>query len=105
MMALPQLNRAAYVVDTYSFTRSLRAHDCLQLLADVGYRRFEIMLVPGHFWPSLDGEAGRREIESLIVRNSLQILALNQPNLDVNLSSTVPEMRQHSCAMVAKAIE
>jgi L-ribulose-5-phosphate 3-epimerase len=104
-MALPQFNRAAYVVDTYSFTRSLRAHECLQRLADVGYRRFEIMLVPGHFWPSLDGEAGRREIESLVVRNSLQVVTLNQPNLDVNLSSTVPEMRQHSCAMFAKAIE
>jgi sugar phosphate isomerase/epimerase len=104
-MAPPPLNRAAYAVDTYSFTRSLRAHDCLQLLADLGYRRFEIMLVPGHFWPSLDGNAGRREIESLVARNSLQILALNQPNLDVNLSSTVPEMRQHSCAVVANAIE
>jgi L-ribulose-5-phosphate 3-epimerase len=105
MIASPQLNRAAYGVDTYSFTQSFRAHECLQLLADLGYRRFEIMLVPGHFWPSVDGNAGRQEIESLVARNSLQILTLNQPNLDVNLSSTVPEMRQHSCSVVAKAIE
>ena len=33
-MALPQLDRAAYVGDTSSFTRSLRAHDRLRLLAD-----------------------------------------------------------------------
>jgi L-ribulose-5-phosphate 3-epimerase len=104
-MASPQLNRAAYTVDTYSFTASLRAHDCLQLLADRGYRRFEIMLVPGHYWPTLDGDAGRREVESLVARESLQILLLNQPNLDVNLSSTVPEMRRHSCGVVASAIE
>ena len=99
------LNKAGYGINTYSFTHTLRARDCLEQLADLGYRQFEIMLVPGHFWPSLDGDAGQREIESLVVRNSLQILSLNQPNLDVNLSSVVPEMRQHSCGVIASAIE
>ena len=98
-------NKARYAINTYSFTRTLRARECLEQLADLGYRRFEIMLVPGHFWPSLDGDAGRREIGSLIGNNSLQILTLNQPNLDVNLSSLVPEMREHSCEVIAKAIE
>jgi len=100
-----KVDRAAYGINTYSFTHTLRARDCLDYLANLGYRRFEVMLGPGHFWPSLDGHAGRREIESLVVRNSLQILSLNQPNLDVNLSSIVPEMRQHSCAVIASAIE
>ena len=99
------VNTAAYGINTYPFTQTLRARDCLEHLASFGYRRFEIMLVPGHFWPSLDGEANRREIESLVVRYSLQILSLNQPNLDVNLSSTVPEMRQYSCAVIENAIE
>ena len=99
------LNRGAYGVNTYSFTQTQRAGDCLEQLADLGYRRFEIMLVPGHFWPSLDGGTGRRQIESLVGRRSLEILSLNQPNLDVNLASLVPEMRQHSCAVVASAIE
>ena len=99
------LNKGAYAVNTYSFTQTHRARDCLEQLADQGYRRFEIMLVPGHFWPSLDGDAGRRQIESLVGRRSLEIVSLNQPNLDVNLASLVPEMRQHSCAVVASAIE
>jgi len=99
------LDKTVYGINTYSFTNSLGARDCLEYLADLGYRRFEIMLVPGHYWPSLDGDSGRREIESLVAKNSLQILSLNQPNLDVNLSSIVPEMRQHSCAVVASAIE
>lgn len=99
------LNRGAYGVNTYSFTQTQRAGDCLEQLADLGYRRFEIMLVPGHFWPSVDGDTGRRQIESLVGRRSLEILSLNQPNLDVNLGSLVPEMRQHSCAVVASAIE
>jgi len=98
-------DRAAFGVNTYSFTQHLHARDCLQQLANEGYRRFELMLIPGHFWPSLDGVEGRREIEALIVRNSLEILTLNQPNLDINLASAVPEVRQHSCAAVANAIE
>jgi sugar phosphate isomerase/epimerase len=100
-----QRNRAGYGINTYSFTHTQRARDCLEQLADIGYRRFEIMLVPGHFWPSLDGDAGRRQVQSLLVRKSLQILSLNQPNLDVNLSSVVPEMREHSCRVIASAIE
>jgi L-ribulose-5-phosphate 3-epimerase len=97
--------RQAFGINTYSFTRDLHARDCLQQLADAGYRRFELMLIPGHFWPTLDGPQGRREIASLVVRRELEILTLNQPNLDVNLASSVPEMRQHSCTVVANAIE
>jgi L-ribulose-5-phosphate 3-epimerase len=104
MKATPS-GRAAFGINTYSFTKDLCARDCLQQLADVGYRRFELMLIPGHFWPTLDGARGRREIESLLARESLEILTLNQPNLDVNLASTVPEMRQHSCTVFANAIE
>jgi sugar phosphate isomerase/epimerase len=104
MKATPR-GRAAYGINTYSFTRDLHARDCLRQLADVGYRRFELMLIPGHFWPTLDGVEGRRQIESLLVRTSLEILTLNQPNLDVNLASAVPEMRQQSCTVVANAIE
>lgn len=103
--ATKHLNKAAYGVNTYSFTQTHRAGDCLEQLADQGYRQFEIMLVPGHFWPSIDGVAGRREIEALVARRSLQILSLNQPNIDVNLASVVPEMRQHSCGVIANAIE
>ncbi len=104
MKATPH-GKADFGINTYSFTRDLTARDCLVQLADAGYRRFELMLIPGHFWPTLDGAAGRREIESLVARRSLEILTLNQPNLDVNLASAVPEMRQHSCTVVANAIE
>jgi len=105
MYATRHLNKAGYGINTYSFTRTLRARECLAQLADLGYRRFEIMLVPGHFWPSLDGDAGRRDIESLVGNTGVQITSLNQPNLDVNLSSVVPEMRQHSCRVIASAID
>lgn len=102
---LNPFSNGIYGINTYSFTQTHSAGDCLEQLADLGYRRFEIMLVPGHFWPSLDGETGRRQIESLVGRKSLEILSLNQPNLDINLASLVPEMREYSCAVVGSAIE
>lgn len=100
-----RFDRADCGINTYPFTRELGARDCLVRLAGLGYRRFEIMLVPGHFWPSLDGDGGRRDIESLVGHGEIQIMSLNQPNLDVNLSSAVPEMREHSCRMIAYAVE
>ena len=110
MSGLSEMNatlhgRAAFGINTYSFTQGLRARDCLQHLASLGYRRFEVMLIPGHFWPTIDGVEGRREIESLIAQDSLESRTLNHPNLDVNLASSIPEMRQHSCTVVANAIE
>ena len=105
MEVTSHLGRAAYGINTYSFTRALGARDCLEQLSESGYRRFEIMLIPGHFWPSLDGRERRQEIEALVATKSLQILTLNQPNLDVNLASVVPEMRDHSCRVIASAIE
>ena len=105
MQRTSPVGKAGYGINTYSFTNSLHARDGLKRLADRGYRRFELMLVPGHFWPSLEGDRGRREIASLIAANSLEILSLNQPNLDINLGSVVPEMRAHSCAAIASAIE
>jgi sugar phosphate isomerase/epimerase len=99
------LGKAGYGINTYSFIHKLSARNCLEHLADRGYRKFEIMLVPGHFWPSLDGNAERRAIAALLARQSLQVLTLNQPNLDINLSSVVPEMRKHSCAVIAAAVE
>lgn len=63
------------------------------------------MLIPGHYWPSLDDQANeRRAITKLLGDRDLRILTLNQPNLDINLSSSVPEMREHSCRVIAETI-
>lgn len=97
--------RPEFGINTYSFTRDLRAIDCLRLMAQSGYRRFEVMMVPRHFWPSIDGSSGVGEIAALLARESLEILTVNQPSLDINLSSSVPEMRAHSCKSIEAAIE
>lgn len=105
MMIENPTKKSIFGINTYSFTRSHRAQDCLQLMARAGYRRFELMMIPGHFWPSIDGLSGVRDIESILARDSLEIQTVNQPSLDVNLASNFPEMRAHSCKVIESAIE
>jgi L-ribulose-5-phosphate 3-epimerase len=94
-----------FTVNTYPYAQRLTASQCLVHLAERGYRSVELMLVPGHYWPSLDDHAKeRRAIARLLRDRELRILTLNQPNLDINLSSGVPEMRQHSCRVIAETI-
>lgn len=97
---------AAFAINTYPFAAHLPLELCLNHLADQGYRTFEVMLIPGHYWPSRDDggrERGRR-IAALLVARGLRILTLNQPNLDINLASAVPEMRAHTCNVVIEAM-
>lgn len=96
---------AAYTVNTYPYTLRYGLRDCVARLADLGFRSFEPMLVPGHFWPSDEAAGERQKIGSLLASRDLRIVTLNQPNLDINLSSSVPEMREHSCAMMIAAMQ
>jgi len=95
---------AAYTVNTYPYTLRYGLRDCVAHLADLGFRSFEPMLVPGHFWPSREAAGERREIGNLLANRDLRIVTLNQPNLDINLGSSVTEMREHSCAMMTAAM-
>lgn len=97
--------RSAYTINTYSYTQRYSALECLQKLSDRGYRSFELMMMPGHFWPSLSDRNERDTISRLLASRHLDIRIINQPALDINLSSSVPEMRQHSCSMITYALE
>jgi L-ribulose-5-phosphate 3-epimerase len=97
--------QAAYTVNTYSYTARYSALACLEHLSDLGFSAFELMLIPGHFWPSLATAADRRAIGSLLAARGLRIETLNQPNLDINLAALSPECRDYSCAVVVSAME
>ncbi|MBP2490612.1 sugar phosphate isomerase/epimerase [Rhizobium leguminosarum] len=99
-----QLN-ASYTVNTYSYTTGYSALDCLRHLSGLGFSSFEMMLVPGHFWPSTATVAERKAVESLLNERNIRIETLNQPNLDVNLAALTPECRKYSCGVVAAALE
>jgi len=97
--------QAAYTVNTYSYTTRYSALACIEHLSDLGFRAFELMLTPGHFWPSLATAAERRAMGSLLAERGLRIETINQPNLDINLAALSPECRDYSCAVVGSAME
>lgn len=96
---------AAYTINTYSYTSQYSASACIRHLSDMGFTSFEMMLIPGHFWPSLATKAERKEIAGLLAERNLRLETLNQPNLDINLAALTPECRDYSCAVVTSAME
>jgi L-ribulose-5-phosphate 3-epimerase len=96
---------AAYAINTYSYSSRYTALACIEHLSELGFRKFELMLIPGHFWPSLATSADRKAIRGLLAARDLQIVTINQPNLDVNLAALSPECRDYSCAVVGSAME
>lgn len=96
---------APYTVNTYPYTSRYTALECLQHLSEVGFSSFEVMLIPGHFWPSTSSPAERKAVGSLLEERKIRIETLNQPNLDINLAAVTPECRDYSCSVVASALE
>jgi len=97
--------QASYAINTYSYSARYRALACIEHLCNLGFRKFELMLIPGHFWPSLATPADRKAIRSLLAARDLRIETINQPNLDVNLAALSPECRDYSCAVVGSAMD
>ncbi|CUX71086.1 MULTISPECIES: sugar phosphate isomerase/epimerase [Agrobacterium] len=95
----------SFTVNTYSYTSRFSAVECLRHVSDMGFSGFEMMLIPGHFWPSTATVAERKAIKDLLNERNIRIYTLNQPNLDVNLAALTPECRKYSCDVVASALE
>ena len=81
-------------INTYSYIYTHSALDCMLHLAGQGYRRFEILVTPPHFWvPDLD-PSQRRDIPRILAERDLAITSINLPSLDGNLVAPTPELRR-----------
>ena len=67
-------------INTYSYTQSMSAADCLRHLSAEGVRSVELMFYPGHVWIT-DDAAGIAEIRSVIERDGIELLSMNSPNI------------------------
>ena len=85
-----------FAVNTYSYTASHPAIDCLRHLAGQGYSAFELMMVPDHLWPGSAEAHERRALRTFALQHGLRIVSLNMPNIDLNIAALAPEMRRHS---------
>lgn len=86
--------------NTYSYIRSEPAHRCIARLADFGFRKFELMVHPGHLWPPGREADGLADLRKTLSARGLEIVTLNMPNIDINIAAAAPAMREYSLAML-----
>ena len=90
--------------NTYSYMRALSAEACLARLADRGFEEFEVMVHPGHLWPSDLSAGQRRALRGMIEQRKLQLVSLNMPNIDINVASAAPGMRTYSLQLLVDTV-
>jgi sugar phosphate isomerase/epimerase len=90
--------------NTYSYIRSEPAHRCVARLADLGFRKFELMVHPGHLWPPGPNAEGLIDLRQILSARGLEVVTLNMPNIDINIAAATPEMRAYSLAMLIGTI-
>ena len=96
---------AGFACNTYSYTMSHAAPDCISHLADLGFSEFEVMMYPGHLWPPDTSPQQRRQLRSQIDARGLRIAALNMPNIDMNIAGASAEMRRHTLDLLKGIVE
>jgi L-ribulose-5-phosphate 3-epimerase len=82
-------------INTYAYTQSKRAVDCVHMLAERGVKTLELMFFPGHLWVTDSKESLsnlRREIEA----SGIALVSLNSPNIDLNIAAGTEEMRRYT---------
>jgi hypothetical protein len=103
-MIIQQPN-SLFAVNTYSYTLNYSARDCIESLAQKGYREFELMMYPGHLWPNTCSKSQRLELRRLLESNGLVVSTLNMPNIDLNIAGASKEMRTYSLENLRSVIE
>ena len=91
--------------NTYSYTLSHSAENCLTHLADLGFSEFELMMVPGHLWPPEVDNAARKALRRRIGKLGVKVVALNMPNVDFNIAALAPEMRRYTLDRLKSIVE
>ena len=90
--------------NTYSYIRSESAHRCVARLADLGFRKFELMVHPGHLWPPRPDAEGLAELRRALNAAEAEVITLNMPNIDINIAAAAAEMRAYSIAMLTGTV-
>jgi sugar phosphate isomerase/epimerase len=87
--------------NTYSYVRSECATASVARLADRGFREFELMVHPGHLWPTPKPELARLRA---LFAGGVRLTTLNMPNIDLNVTAAAAEMRRHSLGMLTDVV-
>jgi sugar phosphate isomerase/epimerase len=96
---------AGFACNSYSYTLSHGARDCLSHLAGMGFREVELMMYPGHLWPPETGTPERRQLRARIDALGLRVVTLNMPNVDLNIAGASAEMRRYTLDLLKGIVE
>jgi L-ribulose-5-phosphate 3-epimerase len=99
------MNTAApgFAVNTYSYIFGGSAADTVARLADQGYGGVELMFFPGHLWPAELDAAELRKLRRLCEAR-LRLVAVNMPNVDINVAAAAEEMRAYTLDLLVKFV-
>jgi L-ribulose-5-phosphate 3-epimerase len=100
-----QTAAAAFGCNTYSYTLSHTAEACLAHLAGLGFSEFELMMVPGHLWPRDTNSTARKALRRRIDKLGASVVALNMPNVDMNVAGLAPEMRRYTLDILKDIVD
>ena len=92
-------------INTYAYLWSHSARDTIAHLADLGWTRFEVMVIAPHLWPRALSPAERADMARLLAARNLRIITFNPPMLDLNLVAPAPEMRRYTIDHYKDVIE
>ena len=91
-------------INTYSYTLGWSAMDCVNHLADEGYRGVELMMYPGHLWPTEADAGARRALRQACESRGLRVISINMPNIDLNIAGASAEMRAYSLGLMSQFV-
>ena len=89
---------------TFAFAWREPALDALRRLHALGLNGFDVILAPGHCWPGELTTAGRSRLASTLAAEGIRIDSVNFPALDLNLASSVDEVRAYSVGRYREAL-
>lgn len=99
----------SFGASTFSFIRRGSALASMRRLRAVGYRKFDVLAVPGHFWPSELSAASRARLRRDLRSADIVLESVNPQPVDLNLGSSLAEVRAFSVStyvdMVRLAID
>lgn len=101
------IDMKGFAVNTYAYTFSHDAGQCIESYAGSGAQGLEVMMYPGHLWPDEVDAGGRRALARQSRDAGVPLISLNMPNIDINIAAATADMRAYSidtlCRIIALA--
>lgn len=91
--------------NTFSFMWTHPALQAMDELGALGLSTFDVIVTPGHLWPSEIARGGRTQLKQDLAGRGFTLDSLNPPATDYNLASLTPNVRQLALDMYVEIIE